>query len=490
MSRPHREENDLGLTDWADDLIHEAEQVWRGAGELFEPVLRLGVTGLSGAGKTVFITALVASLLRRGRMRLLSAEAEGRILAAMLRPQPDPDIPRFAFEDHVAALTATPPVWPSSTRQISQLRLSMKVRPSGLISGLTGARTVHLDIVDYPGEWLLDLPLLEMSYAEWSLQALETARSPARIGQAEAYLAELTRHDPGAAHDESTASALADRYRAYLTTCRHAGLSALAPGRFLMPGDLDGSPALTFAPLEPPERAGRSSLYREMETRYDAYKRVVVKPFFRNHFSRLDRQVVLVDALGALAGGPRALGDLTQAMAETLACFRHGGNSWLDQLLGGRRIGKLLFVASKADHLHHEQHPQLTQLVEAMLAEAARRAAYKGTKTAAMAIAAIRATSEQTITRDGVEVGLVRGIRQADAKEVALFPGELPVDVQAVLGDASPEAPGSAPLRWRSETEFARPAFAPPRWEAGPQDGPPHIRLDRAIEFLIGDKLA
>ena len=159
----------------ADDLIHGAEQAWRGIDEMFEPVLRLGVTGLSGAGKTVFITALVASLLRRGRLRLLKAEAEGRILAAMLRPQPDPDVPRFAYEDHVSALTGTPPRWPESTRQISQLRLSLKVRPSGLFSGLTGTRTLHVDIVDYPGEWLLDLPLLDQDYAQWSAGALAAA---------------------------------------------------------------------------------------------------------------------------------------------------------------------------------------------------------------------------------------------------------------------------------------------------------------------------
>ncbi|HLS18353.1 MAG TPA: YcjX family protein [Paracoccaceae bacterium] len=37
--------------------------------------------------------------------------------------------------------------------------------------------------------------------------------------------------------------------------------------------------------------------------------------------------------------------------------------------------------------------------------------------------------------------------------------------------------------------EFARPEFAPPRWSAAGGNGPPHIRLDRAIEFLIGDRL-
>jgi hypothetical protein len=32
--------------------------------------------------------------------------------------------------------------------------------------------------------------------------------------------------------------------------------------------------------------------------------------------------------------------------------------------------------------------------------------------------------------------------------------------------------------------------FAPPRLTLAPGEGPPHIRLDRAAEFLIGDRLA
>jgi uncharacterized protein len=32
--------------------------------------------------------------------------------------------------------------------------------------------------------------------------------------------------------------------------------------------------------------------------------------------------------------------------------------------------------------------------------------------------------------------------------------------------------------------------FAPPKLALGPGEGLPHIRLDRALEFLIGDKLA
>ncbi len=46
---------------------------------LFNPTVRLGVTGLSRAGKTVFITALVHGLIRGGRFRF-----SNRLLPAAL----------------------------------------------------------------------------------------------------------------------------------------------------------------------------------------------------------------------------------------------------------------------------------------------------------------------------------------------------------------------------------------------------------------------
>jgi len=478
----------LGIGDWADGLIEQIERAGRDAGAWFEPTLRLGVTGLSGAGKTVFITALVASLMARGRMRLLSAAAEGRILSAMLRPQPDRGVPRFAYEAHLADLTGPNPVWPESTRQVSQLRLSLRYHSGGFLAGLAGPATLHLDIVDYPGEWLLDLPLIDQDYREWADAALALAGSGARREIAAGWQKALGAADPAAPHDEPVAEALARAWTDHLSACRNSGFSGLTPGRFLMPGDLAGSPALTFAPLPKPERSPRGSLHEEMAARFEAYKRVVVKPFFRDHFARLDRQVVLVDALAALARGPRALGDLTATMAETLACFRHGRSSWLDRLLGARRIDRILFAASKADHLHHEQHPRLAALVEAMLAEAACRAAFGGAEARVVALAAIRATAEQEIARDGRALALVRGIRLSDRKEAAVFPGDLPEDAKQALAVAASAHPGEAPPGW-PEASYAAVTFAPPRWNGGGEMGPPHIRLDAALEFLIGDKL-
>jgi len=51
----------------------------------FTPTLRLGVTGLSRAGKTIFITALVHNLLTGGRLPGFAPLADGRFIALALR---------------------------------------------------------------------------------------------------------------------------------------------------------------------------------------------------------------------------------------------------------------------------------------------------------------------------------------------------------------------------------------------------------------------
>ncbi|MGF1500750.1 MAG: YcjX family protein [Paracoccaceae bacterium] len=453
------------------------------AAELTERHVRLGVTGLSGAGKTVFITALVASLLSPGRLSRLRAEAEGRIVGAVLTEQPDPAMPRFQFERHRAMLTAERPDWPHSTRSISQLRVSVRFRPTAFLSRLGGAELLHVDIVDYPGEWLADLPLLALDYEAWAAEALRLADAAGRRREAAAWHAALAAADPAGPADDTVAEALAAAWADYLRASKRAGLAQLSPGRFLMPGDLEGAPVLTFAPL-PPTDAPPDGLRARMAARFEAYKAHVVTPFLRTHFAALDRQVVLVDLLGAVAEGPRALADLGAGLSELLGAFRHGRPAFLERLLGGRRIDRLLFAATKADHLHPSQHARLAALMRALLSDAMARAAFDGARIQAQALAAIRATRAQSADSADGRLDLVRGIRLDTRREAAVFPGELPDDPARLLRAAAD--PASAGRVW-PDAAFVRLPFAPPDWSPG--EGPPHLGLDRALEFLLGDRL-
>jgi predicted YcjX-like family ATPase len=466
------------MGDLADLVLRQAERMGDGVSGLFEPTIRLGVTGLSRAGKTVFITSLVANLLDRGRMGAF--DPSGRITAAYLQPQPDDTVPRFDYETHLAALTGQKPHWPESTRSVSQLRLSLRIQPSGILSGLAGARTVHLDIVDYPGEWLLDLALMDQSYAQWCESVL---RSLASREGTERYLHATQGVDGGEKFEEVAAQKLSKLYTEYLHDARAQGYSNCGPGRFLLPGDLEGAPVISFAPLQRPSKVTRHSLWREMERRYDAYKAQVVKPFFRNHFARIDRQIVLADVLGAIHDGPAAVADMQEAMVSILKAFRPGQNSWLGRLLRGHRVDRILFAATKADHLHHTQHPRLLAITRTMLREAADRAQFQGAEVEAVALASFRATVEEWRDRDGKRLGCVRGNRLDGGGQAVYYPGSLPKDPREIF-DLSQDH-GSSWLK----ADYQVMQFAPPVISLAPGDGPPHIRLDYAARFLLGDRL-
>ena len=475
------------------DFLFETGLVARSLSEyLSGGGLRLGVTGLSRAGKTVFITALINNLIGRGSLPVFRAAAEGRIARATLEPQPDDSVPRFAYEDHLASLTGEERRWPQSTRRISQLRLTIEFASATRWGGKNS--TLALDIVDYPGEWLLDLPLLAKSYAQWSRETLDASAKASRAMLAADWRGYLQGLDPAAPAVENHARKSAELFTAYLKKAREDvyALSTLPPGRFLMPGDLEGSPALTFAPLPVDEGADLSprSLAGMMERRYEAYKTFVVRPFFRDHFSRLDRQIVLVDALSALNSGPAAMHDLENAMGDVLQAFRAGRSSLLATMFRPR-IDRILFAATKADHLHHSSHDRLEDILRVLTGRAIARAEGVGAKIDVIALAAIRATREAKIRHAGETLDAIIGVPEQGERldgeifdghsEAAVFPGQLPADPQAAFaGDAValPEAQND----WR----FVR--FRPP--VIAPGVAPPQIRLDRALEFLLGDRLA
>ena len=250
----------------------------------------------------------------------------------------------------------------------------------------------------------------------------------------------------------------------------------------LLPGDLAGSPVLTFAPL--PKGAGdKRSLRAEMQRRFQAYQEKIVKPFFRDHFAKLDRQIVLVDLLKSLSDGPAAVADLEQAMTGILRAFRPGKRGFLRELLRGRRIDRILFAASKADHLHHLQHGALQDLVAALTQSARDTAQFKGALTSSIALAALRSTIEIDLDREGQSLPAVKGLALGSGKTVGLYPGEFPVSPAGVLAQAR-----AGVSQWH-EGAFHDQAFVPAPLSLPPGYGPPHIRLDKALQFLIGDVL-
>lgn len=445
------------------------------AGIARQQILRLAVTGLRQGGKTVFVTALVHHLLSGRELPFLGAAQEGRLLGARLLPARPGDLPAFPFAEARAALAAPEPRWPQPTRSLSALRLELRFAIKGVLRRRLGPhRSLILMVIDYPGEWLLDLPLLEQTYEAWSMATLDLAATVPRAQLAEEwrrYVGNLDLAGPAKADEAAQAAEL---YKAYLKRCqREAGLGLLQPGRFTMPADATDADLLRFCPL-PAGEAPRGSLRDLMRRRYDRYREEVIAPFYRDHFSRFDRQIVLIDLLSTLNRGPACFADLQATLDMVLRSFRYGSSGLIARLFRPR-IDALLFAASKADHVAHNQHNNLRLLLERLVADAAARARFEGVTPTFAALAAHRSTDVVRTEHHGQVLSCVRGRLKDDERDTVLFPGEIPAELP------SEEDWQAGRFRFRD--------FAPRRLRLNGAGPPQHIRLDQALETLIGDRL-
>jgi len=446
----------------------------------------LAVTGLSRSGKTVFVTSLIHNLLscahNPNRMPLLEVVAERRMIVASLEGARADRLPQFPYRDNIEKMAN--PDWPAPTEGISEIGIEIRFTPAGtlgkFVSEITGRpATATIRIVDYPGEWLLDLPLLSQSFAEWSRATLRLLRKGMRAEIARDFLGLLAQHRPEETVSEEAAKHLHDRYCAYLLEARDRhGLSFLQPGRFLRRGSLGEMPYLWFAPLDIIEGADMfalGTLGALMADRFEVYKREVVERFYHEHFRRYSRQIVLVDVLRALLAGREAFEDTRLALDAILESFRYGHGGILSRLLLGPHIDKVLFVATKADHVPDIQRDHLAALLRNMAAFPALEVKSSNAQLDVTALASVISTAEEIQEIEGQRVQVVVGRPVGSSKQSKFFVGNVPI--RPPRADA-----------WGSPF-LNVPVFEPPAIDPSPIDGIAHINLDLALEFLLGDRL-
>jgi hypothetical protein len=120
--------------------------------------------------------------------------------------------------------------WPQPTEGLSGVRVRLSLAPPARLDRrLLEPQTLHLDLIDYPGEWLLDLPLLSLGYAEWSAGMEELANAGKRAALSAPWLAQAEALDPAAREDPFALARIGSAYVDYLKRCRAEGLSALRP---------------------------------------------------------------------------------------------------------------------------------------------------------------------------------------------------------------------------------------------------------------------
>jgi len=446
--------------------------------------VRLGVTGLSGAGKTVFTTALAHALIHAhdqpDELAFLDVASRGRIAGVAVEALPG--LAAFPVEANAAQLATSAPIWPAPTQGLSGLRIVLRFAPQGIRRRVAKEAELRIDIVDYPGEWLVDLPLLDQDYRAWSTatwQALaEAEMSGARtVAQSWCKAADAVPAPVG----------VDDRARAYARLLRglkgdRFGWAWLTPGRILTSSEdewLAGGSA--FFPM-PPEGLVPGHVFAELERRYARYVESQVKPFYRDHLRNLDRQIVLVDLLGALARGPESFHGMRRALGAILAHFRYGGWRVLAPLLG-RRIGRVMVAATKADLVTSSQLPALRSLLRETVDWSV--------------MEQLRDYQDAVENRTHYAIGCLASIVSAEERLAPFGGAQFPVLFGRILGASENEhvVPSAVPpalpkpAQWPAAGYKYFP-FQPPDLSAFEDRAFPHHGLDKAMQFLIGDKVS
>ncbi|TCJ98671.1 hypothetical protein EV694_1085 [Volucribacter psittacicida] len=447
--------------------------------------LRLAVTGLSRSGKTAFITSLINQLLHINRednahLPLFEPARRKQIIGVKRVSQLDMRIPRFDYEQNLRDLSQTPPIWPQSTRGVSETRLAIRyLHQDSLVRHIKHTGTLYLDIFDYPGEWLLDLPLLSLSFEQWS-QQLAQHHQGKRIELAKSWWQQLQKLDLMENANDDVLAQIANQYTDYLHQCKAQGLHFIQPGRFVLPGELAGAPALQFFPLlhlnetqwqTLKSQSHSKSYFAVLQKRYDYYRQHIVKHFYQHYFSQFDRQIILADCLTPLNHSYQAFQDMREGLQQLFSNFHYGKRTLLHRLFSPQ-IDKLMFVASKADHITTDQLPNLISLMRQLVQEGGRHAEFEGISTEYSAIAAIRATQQVLVNQQGQQFKALQGIRSQDKQPVTLYPGTVP--------NKLPQADF-----WQQQG-FEFDQFEPQPLITG--EPIPHLRMDAVLQFLLADK--
>lgn len=436
----------------------------------------IGITGLSQSGKSTVITSLINQLKnhRTARLSAFSPWLTNRILAVKEHPLEDRYLKQFDYSGALDRLSGTNPSWPESTRDLSGVLLEIKLRAKSRF-GRAKSRSIFVELRDYPGEWLLDLPLLNTSFYDWSVAWSKLLQAEPRASMEGNPMVLLGSVAPLGEMDQQL---IFSHQRSFVGFLRHSRsedppLQIVQPGRFLVPGQMELTEDELFFPLialdgypdQQLKNGSTQSYYAELERRFERYKSQRVSRFFKQFIQPVDRQIVLVDVLAVLRGDAVRLAEMINALEMVSQSFEYGAKKRF-----GSRVTKVVFVATKVDQVIAKDHEAVRHLLSALVRNALDRAAYQEIEYKVEAIAAIRSSIEAQLE----DQQCIQGANMA---------GE-------GIGYTHPQIPDNLPTDedWQRFEGWSIPTLKPPRGMSAERgQALPHIRMDQLLQDILGD---
>ncbi len=277
--------------------------------------LRIGVTGLSKSGKTSFIISFITNLIYFDSAKLSGflAAHSGRLIDVKLRLNDKYESKMFPYNAIQMGLRGDPPEWPNATTALSSFQLDLFIKsnpsiPSNLNLFSKDLKKVTIEVWDYPGEWLFDLPMMDMSFSCWCKQYFEELSKNVEKEWTQGLLCKLSKFNAGESFDRDKASQTITVFKNFLEKYR-----AMNPYSFItQPSILLSKNVILeeqwFLPIQigSDQYGTENSYFATFEKRYDAYVKNHIKPFYKQIFGRINCQVMLVDIISALFSGSKS----------------------------------------------------------------------------------------------------------------------------------------------------------------------------------------
>ncbi len=336
---------------------------------------RFTITGLSRSGKSMLFTSLMTILRYRSEQHYNCLPLLDYLpveLVESMRIEPLDDHEPFPLDAHLASLAAGG--WPAPTETVYGFKLVVRLKQTHRLKQyLLPYTDVVFEFIDYPGEWITDLPMLDKTYTQWSDSAWAQQASDPQLAYAEQWHEFVRQYDFEQPPTASAISELVQVYRGYLIDAKKAGLSLLQPGSFLLEGSGFDWQSTGFTPLPAKITSDVSHpWYVAFAERFEYFQTNWLATLKANTFKECDKQIILVDLFAGLNHSKQHLYQLKETLSHLADTFVYGNPNWFSRkVLRKQAIAKVAFVGTKMDLLPESQKDNMLQLLT-QLTEGAR----------------------------------------------------------------------------------------------------------------------
>jgi predicted YcjX-like family ATPase len=460
--------------------------------------MKIGITGPSSGGKTVFLSSLLWQLQEHNSDHFnlgpgVELQGFGEVTAGSGSGEP------FPFEQYRDSLSRQKH-WPEKTTDC--YRYACEVTRSDWNHWNLGrlkrfaefqfSDRQRLEFFDFPGERIADAAVAAMErYTDWSDHLFRHFRSHSDYLEAVSPYLSLQKQligDPQVGDPAQVALRIVHAYKLALAGLVHGYKPLISPSTFLLSRNGDvarpvsdeelatsriagASDQSQFAPLAKEMRAAYPALTKLMATHYRSYRQTLALPLFEE-IGQSQCLVVLVDIPSILAGGVGRYNDNRQIVLDLFEALRPDSSigARLSRLFAFWRgsLKKVAFVAAKADLVLPEdiRNDRIESLLRQMTGRA--KTMLPDVEFDWFVCSAIHST------RAGTAPGKLIGRTMKNNPNLE----EREFSVSAL--------PEGWPADWRpGDYQFAD---VYPDVAQNQQIAPRHIGLDRLFKFLIGGK--